>query len=154
MTTWIGHQSQKSALLVSWFLSFGKRYEIDLRVIFYQWPKLGLGLDVEAEIQILKVFYTIKWSFGTLHFYAEYIGFCIPERKTPQLVLSSAKFRTQIKWLLNHLCKWWSIKGKVSVDFSSWKRKNVSSSCSKSSLFFMTPYSISSLEQKKIKTFF
>jgi hypothetical protein len=23
-------------------------------VIFYQWPKLGLGLDVEAEIQILK----------------------------------------------------------------------------------------------------
>ena len=22
---------------------------------FYQWPKLGLGLDVEAEIQILKV---------------------------------------------------------------------------------------------------
>ena len=23
-----------------------------LRVIFYQWPKLGLGLDVEAEIQI------------------------------------------------------------------------------------------------------
>ena len=32
---------------------FGKRYEIDLRVIFYQWPKLGL--DVEAEIQILKV---------------------------------------------------------------------------------------------------
>jgi hypothetical protein len=36
---------------------FGKRYEIDLRVIFYQWPKLGLGLDVEAEIQILKVIY-------------------------------------------------------------------------------------------------
>ena len=26
-----------------------------LRVIFYQCPKLGLGLDVEAEIQILKV---------------------------------------------------------------------------------------------------
>ena len=26
-----------------------------LRVNFYQWPKLGLGLDVEAEIQILKV---------------------------------------------------------------------------------------------------
>ena len=36
-------------------LSLGNRYEIDLRVIFYQWPKLGLGLDVEAEIQILKV---------------------------------------------------------------------------------------------------
>ena len=37
--------------------SFGKRYEIDLRVIFYRWPKLGLWLDVEAEIQILKVIY-------------------------------------------------------------------------------------------------
>ena len=45
--------------MVSLFLSFGKRYEIDLRVIFYQWPKLGLGLDVEAEIQILKVIYYI-----------------------------------------------------------------------------------------------
>ena len=42
-------------ILVRWFLSFDKRYEIDLRIIFYPWPKLGLGLDVEAEIQILKV---------------------------------------------------------------------------------------------------
>ena len=40
---------------VSQKFEFGKRYEIDLRVIFYQWPKLGLGLDVEAKIQILKV---------------------------------------------------------------------------------------------------
>ena len=30
------------------------RVEFDLRVIFYEWPKLGLGLDVEVEIQILK----------------------------------------------------------------------------------------------------
>jgi hypothetical protein len=30
------------------------RYKIDSRVIFYQWPKLGLGMDVKAEIQILK----------------------------------------------------------------------------------------------------
>ena len=38
-----------------WLISeCGKRYEIDIRVIFYQWPKLGLGLDVEVEIQILK----------------------------------------------------------------------------------------------------
>ena len=51
----IDFESQKSALLVSWFSRFGKRYEIDLRVIFHQWPKLGLGLDVEAEIRILKV---------------------------------------------------------------------------------------------------
>ena len=29
-----------------------------LRVIFYQWPKLGLGLDVQAEIKILKVIYS------------------------------------------------------------------------------------------------
>ena len=39
---------------VSWFPSFGKRYGNDLRVIFYQWPKLCIGLDVEADIQILK----------------------------------------------------------------------------------------------------
>ena len=57
MTKKIDFESQKSALLVSLFPSFGKRYEIDLRVIFYQWPKLGFGLDVEAEIQILKVIY-------------------------------------------------------------------------------------------------
>ena len=29
--------------------------DMKLRVIFYQWQKVGLGLDVEAEIQILKV---------------------------------------------------------------------------------------------------
>ena len=29
-----------------------------LRIIFNQWKKLGLGLDVEAEIQILKVIYS------------------------------------------------------------------------------------------------
>ena len=45
---------------VSWFLSFGKRYEIDLRVIFYQWPNLDLGWNVEAEIQILKVIWLPK----------------------------------------------------------------------------------------------
>ena len=39
---------------VSWFPSFGKRYGNDLRVIFYQWPKLCIGLDVEADIQMLK----------------------------------------------------------------------------------------------------
>ena len=38
-------------------LSFGKRYGNDLRVIFYQWPKLCIGLDVEANIQILKGIY-------------------------------------------------------------------------------------------------
>ena len=38
--------------LVSWFPSFGKRYRNDLRVIFYKWPKLCIGMDVEADIQI------------------------------------------------------------------------------------------------------
>ena len=42
---------------VSWFWSFGKKYENDLRVIFDQWPKLSLGLDVRPEIPILKVIY-------------------------------------------------------------------------------------------------
>ena len=44
---------------VSWFPSFGKRYGNDLRVIFYQWPKLCIGLDVEADIggfQLLDLF--------------------------------------------------------------------------------------------------
>ena len=44
---------------VSCFWSFGKKYENDLRVIFDQWPKLSLGLDVQPEIPILKVIYYI-----------------------------------------------------------------------------------------------
>ena len=35
-------------------LNFGKRYEDDLRVIFDQWPKLYLGLDVLSNQKILK----------------------------------------------------------------------------------------------------
>ena len=35
-------------------LNFGKRYEDDLRIIFDQWPKLHLGLDVRPEIPIVK----------------------------------------------------------------------------------------------------
>ena len=42
---------------VSWFPSFGKRYGNDLRFISYQWPKLCIGLNVEADIQILKGIY-------------------------------------------------------------------------------------------------
>ena len=33
------------------------RYEFDLRVIFDQWPKLHLGLDVWPKIPILKGLY-------------------------------------------------------------------------------------------------
>ena len=47
----IDFESQKLALMVSWFLSLGKKYEIDVRVVFYQWPKLGLELDAEAEFK-------------------------------------------------------------------------------------------------------
>ena len=34
-------------------LNFGKRYKDDLRVIFDQWPKLHLGLDVLSNQKIL-----------------------------------------------------------------------------------------------------
>ena len=36
-------------------LKFGKRYEDNLRVIFDQWPKLHLGLDVLSNQKILDV---------------------------------------------------------------------------------------------------
>ena len=35
-------------------LNFGKRYEDNLMVIFDQWPKLHLGLDVLSNQKILK----------------------------------------------------------------------------------------------------
>ena len=34
-------------------LNFGKRYEVDLRVIFDQWPKLHLGLHALSNQKIL-----------------------------------------------------------------------------------------------------
>ena len=46
-------------IFVSWFWSFGKKYENDLRVTFDQCPKFSLGLDVWPEIPILKVIYYI-----------------------------------------------------------------------------------------------
>ena len=42
-------------MLKTSILSFVKKYENDLRVIFDQWPKLSLGLDVRPEVLILKV---------------------------------------------------------------------------------------------------
>ena len=38
-------------------LNFGKRYEDNLRVIFDQWSKLHLGLDIRPEIPILNGLY-------------------------------------------------------------------------------------------------
>ena len=53
---------------VSWFWSFGKKYENDLDVIFDHWPKLSLALDVRPEIPILKGLYWVGirgWIFHT-----------------------------------------------------------------------------------------
>ena len=46
-------------LLLTFFENFNfvKGYEFDLMVIFDQWPKLHLGLDVRPEIPILKGLY-------------------------------------------------------------------------------------------------
>ena len=42
-----------STMVNGTLLNFGKRYENDLRVIFDQWQKLYIGLDVRPEILIL-----------------------------------------------------------------------------------------------------
>ena len=42
-----------------------KRYEFDLSVIFDQWPKLHLGLDVRPEIPNLKGLYSLPWAWGS-----------------------------------------------------------------------------------------
>ena len=46
-----------STMVNGTLLNFGKRYEDDLRVIFDQWPKLHLGLDVLSNQKILKGVY-------------------------------------------------------------------------------------------------
>ena len=46
--------STKLEFFVSWFPSFGKGYESDLRVIFHRWPKLHTRFYVECEIHISK----------------------------------------------------------------------------------------------------
>ena len=86
MTYKIDFESQKSALLVSWFPSFGKRYEIDLKVIFYQWPKLGLGLNVEAEIQILEVIYYIYNPRSNKQLYGQYTVYKCLQYLEPVLI--------------------------------------------------------------------
>ena len=42
-----------STMVNGTLLNFGKRYELDLRVIFDQWPKLHLGLDALSNKEIL-----------------------------------------------------------------------------------------------------
>ena len=43
-----------STMVNGTLLSFGKRYEDDLMVIFHQWQKLHLGLDALSNQKILK----------------------------------------------------------------------------------------------------
>ena len=43
-----------STMVNGTLLNFGKRYEVDLRVIFDQWQKLHLGLDAQSNQKILK----------------------------------------------------------------------------------------------------
>ena len=60
----------KYAFNVSWFQSFGKKYENDLSVIFDRGPKLIIGFNVQQEIQILKVILYLPRPFcSTLRFY-------------------------------------------------------------------------------------
>ena len=52
-----------SAMVNGTLLNFGKRYEDNVRVIFDQWPKLHLGLDVLSNKKILKGVYYICIPF-------------------------------------------------------------------------------------------
>ena len=45
--------SRISTMVNGTLLNFGKRYKDNLRVIFDQWPKLHLGLDVLSNQKIL-----------------------------------------------------------------------------------------------------
>ena len=48
-----------STMVNGTLLKFGKRYEVDLRVIFDQWQKSHLGLDALSNQIILKGIYYI-----------------------------------------------------------------------------------------------
>ena len=50
-------------------LNFGKRYNDNLNVIFDQWPKLHLGLDMRPEIPILKGLYPMDISHHIFIFF-------------------------------------------------------------------------------------
>jgi hypothetical protein len=71
-------------------LSFGNRYEDDLRVIFDQWPKLHLGLDALSNQKILKGIYHLS----TLSYHSISVHDFLP------------------KWMIFfHLTSWWSSQG-------------------------------------------
>ena len=50
-------ESVFSTMVNGTLLNFGKRYDDNLRVIFDQWLKLHLGLDVLSNQKILKGIY-------------------------------------------------------------------------------------------------
>ena len=49
-----------STMVNGTLLNFGKRYEDDLSVIFDQWPKLHLGLDLLSNQKILEGIYYLN----------------------------------------------------------------------------------------------
>ena len=49
-----GTDSLISTMVNGTVLNFGKRYEDNLKVLFYQWEKLNLGLDALSNQKILK----------------------------------------------------------------------------------------------------
>ena len=49
--------SEISTMVNGTLINFGKRYEDNLMVIFDQWPKLHLGLDVLSNQKILNGIY-------------------------------------------------------------------------------------------------
>ena len=49
-----------STMVNGTLLNFGKRYENDLRVIFDQWSKLCIGLDVEQRSRKSEAFCRVQ----------------------------------------------------------------------------------------------
>ena len=53
-------------------LNFGKRYKDDVRVFFYQWPKLDSGLDVLSNQKILKGIYYFNLVYTVVNLAARF----------------------------------------------------------------------------------
>ena len=59
----ISTNSVISTMVNGTLLNFDKRYEDDLRVIFYQWSKLHLGLDALSNQKSSKVSNTYVFDY-------------------------------------------------------------------------------------------
>ena len=58
-------------------LNFGKRYDNNFRVIFDQWLKLHLGLDVLSNQEILKGVFLICTTQLPINYQFQKLTFCI-----------------------------------------------------------------------------